>query len=32
MYTYLGAAVPPPPFDHRCMEYCYTTEVSHIAE
>ena len=22
----------PPPIDHRCMEYCYTTEVSHIAE
>ena len=22
----------PPPIDHRCMEYCYMTEVSHIAE
>ena len=22
----------PPPIDHRCMEYCYVTEVSHIAE
>ena len=22
----------PPPIDHRCMEYCYTKEVSHIAE
>ena len=23
---------PPPPIDHRCMEYCYTESVSHIAE
>ena len=22
----------PPPIDHRCMEYCYIKEVSHIAE
>ena len=22
----------PPPIDHRCMEYCYTTKVSHKAE
>ena len=22
----------PPPIDHRCMEYCYTTEVAHIVE
>ena len=21
-----------PPIDHKCMEYCYTTKVSHIAE
>ena len=29
MHIYKG---PPPPIDHRCMEYHYTTEVSHIAE
>ena len=28
----LRAYVPPNPIDHRCMEYCYTKYVSHIAE
>ena len=31
MHIYLGQ-MNPLPNDYRCMEYCYTTEVSHIDE
>ena len=31
MHIYLGEMYPPP-INHRCMEYCYMKEVSHIAE
>ena len=28
----LDRCTSPSPIDHRCIIYCYTTEVSHIAE
>ena len=31
MHIYLGQMYSPP-IDHRCMESCFTKEVSHIAE
>ena len=31
MHIYIGQMYPTP-IDHRCMEYHYTKEISHIAE
>ena len=32
MHIYPGQMYLPPAIDNRCIVYCYTTEVAHIAQ